>query len=135
MNGSTFTSLLGGRDPQNEWSQYTVKNPDDGFAVAVKEEKTYAYSNKIASLNGVFDTGSNTSVTFVVFNWLTLDQNGALTMVTVDNLSENATVDLGTIARENTLTHTTISVMPVPEPTVFALLALGVAGFALRRKL
>ncbi|MEG2063188.1 MAG: PEP-CTERM sorting domain-containing protein, partial [Kiritimatiellia bacterium] len=59
-----------------------------------------------------------------------------LTMVTVDNLSKTAdsTVDLGTLMHEGALKHTTMPATVVPEPTVFALLALGVAGVALRRK-
>ncbi|MEG2415065.1 MAG: PEP-CTERM sorting domain-containing protein, partial [Kiritimatiellia bacterium] len=98
-----------------------------------KDGKTYTYSPKMDSLSGIFDTNENTSVTFVVLNWVELE-NGGLTMVTVDNLSVDATVDLGTIMHDGTLKHTTTSATAVPEPTVFALLALGVAGVALRRK-
>ncbi|MEG1932973.1 MAG: PEP-CTERM sorting domain-containing protein [Kiritimatiellia bacterium] len=140
MNASTFKGLLtnAGSDVEGQrYNDYSVANPKDGFAVEVDGDgTTYArYNGKIDSLTGIFDTKGNSSVTFVVFNWVGMAQGGALTMVTVDNLSENATVDLGTIDWKYTSTHTTTSATVVPEPTVFALLALGVAGFALRRKL
>ncbi|MEG1787812.1 MAG: hypothetical protein RR268_01150, partial [Kiritimatiellia bacterium] len=102
MTASTFTGLLtnAGSDVEGRrYNDYSVTNSDKGFAVAADGDgTTYArYNGRIDSLTGIFDTKGNSSVTFVVFNWVGMAQGGALTMVTVDNLSENATVDLGTI--------------------------------------
>ncbi|MEG2464706.1 MAG: PEP-CTERM sorting domain-containing protein [Kiritimatiellia bacterium] len=136
MDASTFKTLLtDAGDSQHPFRDYSVTDSNVGSAVVLADGTTYArYNGKIDSLTGIFDTKGNSSVTFVVFNWVGMAQGGALTMVTVDNLSENATVDLGTIMHDGTLKHTTTSATAVPEPTVFALLALGVAGVALRRK-
>ncbi|MEG2062617.1 MAG: PEP-CTERM sorting domain-containing protein, partial [Kiritimatiellia bacterium] len=133
MDASTFKTLLtDAGDSQHPFRDYSVTDSNVGSAVVLADGSTYTYSPKMDSLSGIFDTNGNTSVTFVVLNWGQLE-NGGLTMVTVGNLSVDATVNLGTIMHDGTLKHTTTSATAVPEPTVFALLALGVAGVALRR--
>lgn len=122
-------------------SSYTIAS-EKGVAAVLDKVTGAIYkdmgneSNDRPKVSGLFDTQGNSAVTFVLFNiWNMKNANDrAVEMLTVDGLSttSDSTVDLGMMTWVNNATHHTT--MSVPEPTVFALLALGVAAVALRRK-
>ncbi|MEG1933397.1 MAG: PEP-CTERM sorting domain-containing protein [Kiritimatiellia bacterium] len=121
-------------------SSYTIASQKGVAAVLDAGTSTYKNmgegNNDRPKVSGIFNTQGNSAVTFVLFNiWNMKNANDrAVEMLTVDGLSttSDSTVDLGMMTWVNNTTHHTT--MSVPEPTVFALLALGVAAVALRRK-
>ncbi|MEG2464688.1 MAG: PEP-CTERM sorting domain-containing protein, partial [Kiritimatiellia bacterium] len=136
-----FKTMVG--NPTNaETSSYTIAS-EKGVAAVLDKVTGAIYkdmgneSNDRPKVSGLFDTQGNSAVTFVLFNIWNMNvasTNQAVEMLTVDGLSttSDSTVDLGMMTWVNNATHHTT--MSVPEPTVFALLALGVAAVALRRK-
>ncbi|MEG2414627.1 MAG: PEP-CTERM sorting domain-containing protein [Kiritimatiellia bacterium] len=131
LKASEFEKLI---TQQETNGNYTINNSADGVAVKIDGDNTYEASSQPVHLTQLFDTLGHTELTFVIFNHWGLTV-GEIFTVTIEGLPPDGalSIDLGTLKRPNDYSETH-KIITVPEPTVFALLAVAVAASALRRK-
>jgi hypothetical protein len=121
-------------------SDYTLSNNlANGVKIAVTTDDNYAKldNQKPVTLTFKTDNVTTDTVTFVLFNeWNMTNRAGGYALLTVTDISETTTeVNLSDTTFEWATTKiNTFSASAVPEPTALALLALGVASLALKRK-
>ncbi len=113
----------------------------DAVKIKVDGTKYYANLGAASAKTLTFQTEgvATDTVTFVLFNGWNFNNKTAgyalLTVTDIDTSATSLTIDLSDVTLEwAQATVNTYTASAVPEPTALALLALGVAGLALRRR-